>query len=111
MNNSNSNTGPCLSDTDIDLEAERRQFASDRRGIRQLGMALDRLTTRSLRKFAELITGDPLLRQVLISPTFKNSYVDVMEGAALAAASQARPQSEPRRLRGVPVGAQACPAL
>ena len=69
------------------LQAERRQFASDRSSLRQLGLTLDRLTTRSLRKFAELITGDPLLRQVLIYRTPENSYAALMARAGHGAAS------------------------
>ena len=69
------------------LQAERRQFASDRSSIRQLGLTLDRLATRSLRKFAELITGDPLLRQVLIYRTPENSYAALMARAGHGAAS------------------------
>ena len=69
------------------LQAERRQFASDRSSLRQLGLTLDRLATRSVRKFVELITGDPLLRQVLICRTPENSYAALMARAGHGAAS------------------------
>lgn len=58
--------------------AERTALASDRLGIRLLGLALEQIRLRSLRKFAELITGDPVLRQALVSchqGTYHASFV------------------------------------
>lgn len=75
------------------LSIERRRFASDRHGLRQLGRVLDLITTRSLVKFTEMITGDPLLRQILIADTYQDSYVGRMERAAQAALAHAETRS------------------
>jgi hypothetical protein len=69
-----------------DCKSELQRFSRDRFGSRLLLMAMDQLSTSSLRQFLHQVTGDPLIAQLVIAQQAGVYNVCLMRRSARRAA-------------------------